>query len=453
MNKILVFLMLVLCGYISPFIALGTDNSQNEKQTIIDFLNLRFGMFVHYNMGTYHQEQWAYPFHDPKSFKPIQLDCKQWAKAAKSAGMKYAVLTAKHHDGFCLWNTATSAYDIASSDYKNDIVRQYVDAFRAEKMKIGLYFSVMDWHQDINKRNINDENIALMKKQLTELLTNYGEIICIVIDGWGSKWGGPTFEELPFNTLADHIHSIQPNCLVINHSCNTSLEQTQVVHYEATHGQHCPYDNVIPSQQGPTLQRAWFWEPGFEKDTLKSVDAVVKELNFTNSHYSNYLLNVAPNDRGLLDENVIVRLTEIGKAVRLPSEDLKELPEMRKVQANVTVVASSEESPEFCASNVTDANLHTKWKFAENDPVKWIELDFGKPETFNKVICGEFYQDIKMFKIEALVNGKWIKIVKGGKMGVNFHASFPNMTAQKYRLTILEYEKSPMLSEITFVKY
>ncbi len=443
---------LFLWGCMNPLNAWG-NNALSDKQAIIDFLNLRYGMFIHYNMGTYHQEQWAYPFHDPKSFKPTHLDCKQWAKAAKSAGMKYAVLTAKHHDGFCLWNTTTSAYDIASSDYKTDIVRQYVDAFRAENIKIGLYFSVMDWHQDINKGNINTENIAFMKKQLTELLTNYGEIICIVIDGWGSKWGGPTFEELPFDTLADHIHSIQPKCLVINHSCNTSLSQTEVVHYEATHGQHCPYDNVIPSQQGPTLQQAWFWEPGFEKDPLKPVDVVIKELNFANSHYSNYLLNVAPNDKGLLDENVIKQLAEIGKLVHLPDKDLEELPELRKVQMNVTVVASSEESSKYGASNVVDANLHTQWKFDKNDPEKWIELDFSRPETFNKVICGEFYQDIRKFKIEAFVKGKWTEIVKGGKMGVNFHASFPDVKAQKYRLTVIEYDNSPLLSEITFVKY
>lgn len=221
-------------------------------------------MFIHYNMGTYQAQQWAYPFHDPKDFKPSELDCNQWAKAAKSAGMNYAVFTAKHHDGFCLWDTGVTNYDIASAEkeYREiDIVKEYADAFRKEDIKVGLYFSVWDRHHGVQHGNINKENIDFTMQQLTELLTNYGEITCIVIDGWGSVWGeGPDFEELPYATIADHIHSLQPNCLVINHSCRADLSYTQIVHYEATHGQHIPYDNTFPSQQGPVLQPAWFWE-------------------------------------------------------------------------------------------------------------------------------------------------------------------------------------------------
>lgn len=444
---------IILSAFLGLVFPMSAQKNTVEEQAIIDFLNLKFGMFIHYNMGTYHQEQWAYPFHDPKSFKPTEIDCSQWAKAAKSAGMQYAVLTTKHHDGFSLWNSSVTAYDIASSDYKKDIVKQYVDAFRAENLRIGFYFSVWDRHHGIEPGNINDENIAFMKRQLTELLTNYGEIVCLVIDGWGSKWAGPTFDELNFNVLADHIHSIQPKCLVINHSCNTSLEQTQVVHYEATHGQHCPYDNTIPSQQGPTLQSTWFWEPGFEKESLKSIKSVSEELHFANTHYSNYLLNVSPNDKGLLDKNVINRLKEIGNSIQLSDEKLVTLPLLQKVHKNVTVTASSEESEEFKAASVIDANLFTRWKFAENDLDRWIELDFGKPETFNKVVCGELHRDAKKFKIEALVKGKWHEVVQGEKMGLNFHASFPDVTARKFRLTILECENVPLIAEVTFVKY
>lgn len=448
MKKILSILLVALtiplqCG----------AHQQAEEKAITDFLNLRFGMFIHYNMGTYHQEQWAYPFHDPKSFKPSALDCRQWAKGAKAAGMKYAVLTAKHHDGFCLWDSSITGYDIASSNYQGlDIVKEYADAFRAEGIKIGLYFSVMDWHHGIDKGKVVPEHIVFMKKQLSELLTNYGEIVCIVIDGWGSKWGGPTFQELPFQVLAEHIHKIQPNCLVINHSCNTSLEQSQIIHYEATHGQHCPYDNTIPSQQGPTLQPAWFWEPGFEHAKLKAVSDVADELQFSNSHYTNYLLNVSPNNKGLLDENVMKRLEEIGQSVHVPTERILSLPEYQPVNLRVSVKASSQQEG-YEAAHVTDASLHTNWKFTPTDPEPWVELDYGQPETFNQVICGEFYKDIRKFKIEAYVDNRWKEIASGETMGVNFHAAFSDVTARKFRLTILEYNKVPLLSEITFVRY
>ncbi|MGQ1784867.1 MULTISPECIES: alpha-L-fucosidase [unclassified Saccharicrinis] len=435
-------------------------SAQNQKQTdknVLDFLNLKFGMFIHYNTGTYHAEQWAYPFHDPKDFKPSELDCNQWATAAKSAGMNYAVFTTKHHDGFCLWDTKTTNYDIASAEkeYKNiDIVKEYADAFRKAGITVGLYFSVWDRHQGVQHNNINQVNIDFTKEQLTELLTNYGDIACIVIDGWGSKWGnGPDFEELPYEVLADHIHSIQPNCLVINHSCRTDLKYTQLVHYEATHGQHCPYDNTIPSQQGPTLQSTWFWEKGYENQELKSVDDVVRELNFANSHYSNYLLNAAPNDKGLMDENVIQRLKEIGEAVKL-SAPLKELPELKPVHEGVKITASSFSSDEYKPENIIDADLFTRWNFKEGDNKPWIELDFGSKKTFNKVICGEFRRGIDAFKIEAFVKGEWKLLVESDQpMTHNFNGSFEEVKARKFRLTVLKHHAKPMLAELTFVKY
>lgn len=119
---LLISLILVL-----PIYVLGQKEENNSNDKVLNFLNLKFGMFIHYNMGTYQGEQWAYPFHDPKDFRPSQLDCNQWAQAAKSAGMQYAVFTTKHHDGFSLWDTKVTNYDIASADkkYKNlDIVKE-----------------------------------------------------------------------------------------------------------------------------------------------------------------------------------------------------------------------------------------------------------------------------------------------------------------------------------------
>ena len=456
MKKIskIIIITLLISAFTASLIGAASSNPSPDRarnRSVLDFLNLRFGMFIHFNMSTFHGEQWANPFHDPKSFNPEALDCAQWARAAKSARMRYAVLTTKHHDGFCLWDTKATDYSIASSSCKRDIVREFVDAFRKEGIKVGLYFSVWDRHHKVEPGNITPATIQFTKNELTELLSNYGKIECVVIDGWGSKWGGPSFDELPFSVLADHIHSLQPDCLVINHSCNTDLGVTQIVHYEATHGQHCPYDNTIPSEQGPTLQPAWFWSPGFESATLKSVDAVVRELRFANSHYCNYLLNAAPNNRGLMDDNVVACLAEIGKAVQFPPP-LTSLPKMEKPQKNVTVTASSF-TPNNDPVNVADCNLFTRWQPKSDDREPWVELDFGKPETFNFVVCGEFNQFVDDFKIEAEVNGQWIELVHGGPMTFNFQAGFPDVTAQKFRLVLLKFRQSPLVAEVTFIKY
>ena len=429
-----------------------------SDQNVLDFLNLKFGMFIHYNMGTYTGEQWAYPFHDPKEFRPSELDCAQWARAAKSAGMNYAVFTSKHHDGFCLWDTRVSNYDIASAEkeYRDlDIVREYVDAFREAGITIGLYFSVWDRHHGIEHGNINKENIEFTKQQLTELLVNYGDIACIVIDGWGSRWGkGPDFEELPYAVLADHIHSIQPKCLVINHSCRADLDYTQIVHYEATHGQHIPYDNTFPSQQGPVMQPGWFWDKGFGDLELKSVESIVNELGYTNQYYSNYLLNAAPNDKGLMDDNVVKRLEEVGKSVRL-SEPHITLPEVQPAHKSVKVKCSSTLGEEGVSDrNVLDCNLFTAWKAAKTDENPWIELDFGKPETFNFLsMHGGYEKSIQEYEVDALVKNKWITLYKGGEVTFHEKKHFDQVTAQKYRLRVLKKKGIPEIIEMTFVKY
>lgn len=431
---------------------------KSSDNVIMDFLNLKFGMFIHYNMGTYHAEQWAYPFHDPKDFKPSELDCKQWASAAKSAGMQYAVFTTKHHDGFCLWDSKVTNYDIASAEkeYKDiDIVKEYVDAFREAGITVGLYFSVWDRHHGIQHNNINNYNIDFTKEQLTELLSNYGEINCIVIDGWGSRWGyGPNFEELPYNILADHIHSLQPNCLVINHSCRANLDYTQIVHYEATHGQHIPYDNKFPSQQGPVMQPGWFWEKGFEDLELKPVEDIINELKYTNQYYSNYLLNAAPNDKGLMDENIIARLKEVGDVVQL-SEPHKSLPEVQKPHKNVSIKTSSTLKDDAIADrNLLDLDLFTAWKASENDERPWVELNFGKEETFNYFSMHAGYaKSIQKYEIEAFVNNKWIHLYTGGEATFHEKDAFKEVTAQKYRLHVLEKKGVPEIVELTFVKY
>lgn len=445
-------LLLIACNIQTKLIA------QEKKNPVLDFLNLKFGMFIHYNMSTYDGKGWAYPFHDPKDFKPSELDCGQWAEAAKSAGMKYGVFTTKHHDGFCLWDTKVTNYDIASAEKKYqkiDIVKEYTDAFRKAGLTVGLYFSVWDRHHGIEHGNINKENIEFTKAQLTELLTNYGEINCIVIDGWGSRWGkGPDFKELPYKILADHIHSLQPNCLVINHSCRADLAYTQVVHYEATHGQHIPYDNTFPSQQGPVMQPGWFWKKGFDKLELKPLQDIVNELNYTNQYYSNYLLNAAPNDRGFMDENVINRLKEVGNAIKL-SEPLESLPKVEVPHKNVVVKASSTLTEEqINAKNVLDLNLFTSWKSGENDETPWIELDFGKKETFNHFSMHAGYKkSIQKYVIEAYVKGKWVELFTGGPAAFNDKATFKEVKARKYRLRVLEKKGTPEIVELTFVKY
>src|ERR1700676_4527852 len=121
------------------------------------FVDLRFGMFVHFNMATFQDREWGDPTSPADLFRPTALDTDQWAAAAKSANMTWGCLTTKHHDGFCLWPTATKSTRVRQAGYKTDIVRAYVDSFRKAGLRVALYFSILDMRDDIRHFNITRE--------------------------------------------------------------------------------------------------------------------------------------------------------------------------------------------------------------------------------------------------------------------------------------------------------
>ena len=147
MNRIIAAIVLVLL--VCTTADAGTRSKEKLRK---EFNKLRFGMFIHFNMGTFHEKEWVEPGQDPLSFNPVKLDCYQWADAAKSAHMKYAVLTTKHHDGFCLWNSQTTSYDVASSAISGrDIVKEFCEAFRSRGIEPHFYFSIWDRTLGIEK--------------------------------------------------------------------------------------------------------------------------------------------------------------------------------------------------------------------------------------------------------------------------------------------------------------
>src|SRR6201998_1075652 len=136
------------------------------------FVDLRFGMFVHFNMATFQDREWGDPTAPPDLFHPAALDTDQWAAAAKSAGMTWGCLTTKHHDGFCIWPTSTGVASVKDTPRHPDVVKAYADSFRAHGLKVALYYSILDLRNDIRHFNVTRDKIELIKAQITELLTN-----------------------------------------------------------------------------------------------------------------------------------------------------------------------------------------------------------------------------------------------------------------------------------------
>lgn len=131
------------------------------------FEDLRFGMFIHFNIPTFMDADWPDPDAPAAAFNPTKLDCNQWARAAKAAHMSYGCLTTKHHSGFCIWDTKTTDYNVMHSPLKRDVVREYVNAFRAQGLKTFLYYSILDTHHFLRRGHITKQHIDMVKAQLT----------------------------------------------------------------------------------------------------------------------------------------------------------------------------------------------------------------------------------------------------------------------------------------------
>lgn len=266
--------------------------------------NNPFGMFFHFNMSTFTNEQWADPATPASAFDPTGVDPDQWAKSMKSAGMQFGVLTAKHHDGFALWPTAYSDHNIANSPYqsgKGDIVRDYVEAMHANGLKVGLYFSIWDRHAG--------DSTALIENQLRELLTKYGQIDYLWFDGWG--WQVP-YSQIPYQPIRDMIRQTSPKTVVANNDHNSTLQTSDVIVYEVPVQGMPPATNARPTDGSDTLDTNQTWFHTTSTGAPRSAQDIVDNLNKAKTGNALYLLNVGPGRDGRLPQDYADRLDEIG---------------------------------------------------------------------------------------------------------------------------------------------
>lgn len=334
----------------------GINNIFNEtpaqkESRMAWWTNDRFGMFIHfglYAMPGRHEwvrnrEYITNEVYDEKYFKrfnPDLFDAKAWAKAAKAAGMRYAVLTSKHHEGFCLWDTATTDYNIVKTEFGRDLVKEYVEAFRAEGIRIGFYYSIIDWHHpdftvdrthplrprdrkewtkarfdELNKRRDMAKYRKYMFAQIRELLTNYGKIDIIWYDFTASGEFGKTWKDWDARNLMKMTRELQPGILVDNRlDLNDTTddgwdfvtpEQFKVDSWPTVRGKRVPWETC------QTFSGSW----GYYRDetTWKSLPQLIGLLVETVSKGGNLILNVGPTGRGEFDHRATERLDGLAR--------------------------------------------------------------------------------------------------------------------------------------------
>lgn len=296
-----------------------------------EFLQWKFGLFLHFNIATFNNQEWANGHEDPATFAPDKLDCGQWINAAKAAGMKYAVLTVKHTGGWCLWDSEYTTHDMtAFKNYKQgkgDIVREFVDACRTHGVKAGLYYcmpgnyagkygnTLPEGKPDLHglPPEAEGDYTGFIKKQFTELLTKYGPIDMIWIDQQGNKYTGKDWLQ-----IKDHMKSLQPNCIVLaNNSHN--FKHTDIYGYELPVYKGKMIEELIPAgntnaaEVCDKLGPGWFWNEKRDETKLMSAEEVVAAVKLCNERHANYLLDVGPDKTGLLPELSVKRMKEIGR--------------------------------------------------------------------------------------------------------------------------------------------
>lgn len=303
------------------------------------FSESKYGLFIHFGLySVAARHEWVQTLEEISvdeykkyfdHFNPDLLDPNEWAKKAKEAGFKYVIITAKHHDGFCLWDTKETDYQICNTNYRKDLLNELIEAFRNVGMKIGLYYSLLDWHHhgfevdgyhpmrnkhEYIERHPGDMHTyrKFMSNQVKELLSNYGKIDYIWFDfsyksrDWGTSLGKGA-EDWGSKVLETQILQLQPDILINDRLGLGRGVQTpeQFSRNKGLEDENALWETV------QTLNNSW----GYDRDNLqfKSSELVLKQLIDTVSKGGNFTMNIGPNARGLWDDRSASILSEVGQ--------------------------------------------------------------------------------------------------------------------------------------------
>jgi alpha-L-fucosidase len=418
--------------------------------------------FIHYSLNTYTDQEWGFGNEDPQLFNPSNLDCRQWVRVCKQAGMRGIIFTAKHHCGFCMWPSAYTEYSVKNSPWKQgrgDVVRELADACREEGLKFAVYLSPWDRnHKDYGR----PEYVTYFRNQLRELLTNYGDIFEVWFDGanGGDGWYGGANETRKIDRTTYYewpetyrmIRELQPQCLIWNDGSdrgdlrwvgteagnvgetNWSLlnhdgEVTwPMLHYGLEDG-----DSWVPAETNTSIRPGWFYHKT-EDEHVKSLSKLMDTYYKSVGRNSCLLLNFPIMPNGRIHPTDSLRGIAFKKMID-------------EVFGNTT-----HPQPLPCGRGVM--------------------IEFLHPTAFNRFVVEEdirYGQRVKKFALEAEVDGQWVPLedelvtslpsrtggVGGGlevesgegltTIGHRRIVCFPTVTATRLRFTVLDAKCEPII--------
>ena len=422
--------------------------------------------FVHFGLNSFNDREWGYGDSDPKTFNPTKLDCEQWAQTFVKAGLKGVILTAKHHDGFCLWPTHLTEYCVRNSpfrDGKGDVVGELAKACKKYGLKFAVYLSPWDRnHADYG----TPKYVEYYHNQLRELMNSYGQVFEVWFDGanggdgyyGGAKDSRKIDRRNYYNYPAIYkiLDELQPQAVVFSDggpgcrwvgnekgfagATNWSFLREGEVYagyprgYELTNG-HADGNQWVPAECDVSIRPGWFYHPE-EDDKVKSVDHLVDLYYRSVGHNANLLLNFP------VDRDGLVHCTDSTNAVGLYETIQKQLKD--NLLKGIVAEVSTERGGEFVAKAMTDDDYDTYWATPDGVVAADIVFDLKKSQKINRLMLQEYIplgQRVKSFAVEYDKGGEWLPVSLGEEtttIGYKRLLRFGTVETSKLRIRFLD---------------
>ena len=415
-------------------------------------------LFVHFGVNTFTDREWGTGEEDPDVFQPTDLDTDQWARVAKETGFKTIILTAKHHDGFCLWPSKYTDHSVESSSWRDgqgDVVAELQESCRAAGINMGLYLSPWDRHEPSYGEQVeyNEYYVA----QLRELASGYGPLFEMWFDGAKGKDAKDMSYDLDVYWAV--ARQLQPRAVLAivgpdirwvgnergkaGETCWSLVNPSKGGREYLNTGD--PEGTVwSPAESDVSLRRGWFWHKDEDPKSLKEcMDIYFKSVG----HNSKLLLNVPPNMQGRFSDEDVKRLMEFRSAVDAIFD--------RNLAADggAEAVTVRGDSAAYSATQVLDGDLRTYWAPAGGRSDGKIELDFRKPISFNVVCLQEpihMGQRVKKYRVDVRTSDGWQTVARKETIGYKWLIPLDEVTASGLRLVIEQTREDscPLISEI-----
>jgi len=424
--------------------------------------------FVHFNMNTFTGREWGEGTEDPALFQPSALDCFQWARVCKRAGLKGIILTAKHHDGFCLWPSDVTAHDVASSPWRGgrgDVLGELSEACRAEGLLFGVYLSPWDRNSPLygDSARYNDHYVA----QLEELLTRYGPVFEVWWDGACGEGPNGRRQVYDWERFQSTVRRLQPGAVIFSDvgpdvrwignergiAGETNWGMLSPAGFEPglgapalevlNEGQESGTD-WIPGECDVSIRPGWYYHAD-QDSAVKTLAELLEIWHASVGRGANLLLNLPVDRRGLVHENDAARLLELRAAL----DAIYALDLAPRALARATNVRGNH--ARFGAANVLDHDADTYWGTDDDVRTCALELEFRSPVACDRIRLEEplrLGQRVCAFVVEVRAAGEWRTVARGTTIGARRILVFEPVQAEAVRVRVDSARACPALSGV-----